>query len=177
MIAKQTATKKIRPKPGVDFEQPARGGSPRNPEHSSGHKGISRVDYLKRNSHGWYVRVPWKGEMHAKFFSDSAHGGRESALAKAIRYRNRIEKELGKPRTDRIVMISHPRNETGVLGVHKVLKEGAPVYEVTWSPEPNLVKRTSVSIRKYGEEKAFKMACTIRRRKEKEVFGAALGND
>src|SRR5687768_14368326 len=105
--APEIAKKKVRPKPGADFEQPARGGSPRNPEHSSGHKGISRVDYLKRNSHGWYVRVPWKGEIHGKFFSDSANGGRETALAKAVRYRNRLEKELGKPRTDRIVMISH----------------------------------------------------------------------
>lgn len=176
MSESPTPKKKVRLKPGEDFKQPSRGGSPRNPEHSSGHKGISRVDYLKRNSHGWYVRVPWKGEVHARFFSDSVHGGRDSALAKAIRYRNRIEKEIGKPRSDRIVMISHPRNETGVLGVHKILKQGAPVYEVTWSPEPNLVKRTSVSIFKYGEEKAFKMACRIRREKEKEVFGAALGN-
>jgi len=169
------AKKKARLKPGATFEQPARGGSPRNPEHSSGHKGISRVDYLKRNAHGWYVRVPWKGEIHGKFFSDETNGGRDNALAKAIRHRNRLEKELGKPRTDRIVMISHPRNETGVLGVHKVLKEGAPVFEVTWSPEPNLVRRTSVSIRKYGEAEALKKARAIRRQKEKEVFGAPLG--
>lgn len=168
------AKTKVRPRPGETFKQPARGGSPRNPDHSSGHKGISRVDYLKRNTHGWYVRVPWKGEIHAKFFSDGAHGGKDVALNKAIRYRNRLEKALGKPRTERIIMPSHPRSESGVLGVHRILKEGAPVYEVTWSPEPNMVKRTSVSIRKYGEEEALKKARAIRRQKEKEVFGVPL---
>ena len=35
---------KKRLKPSEKFEQPVRGGSPRNPEHSSGHKGISRID-------------------------------------------------------------------------------------------------------------------------------------
>ncbi len=167
---------KTRLKPSEKFKQPARGGSPRNPDHSSGHKGISRVDYLKRNAHGWYARVPWKGEMHARFFSDGAYGGKDAALHEALDYRNRIEKAIGKPRTDRTIMLGHPRSETGVIGVHRITKEGAPVYEVTWSPEPNRVKRTSVSIRKYGDDVAFGIACEIRREKELEIFGASLDN-
>jgi hypothetical protein len=168
----KTSTKRTKKK--IDPNAPRPGNPVRHPGHSSGHKGISRVDHLKRNTHGWLVRVAWRGEMHVKFYSDGAHGGKDTALTKAILYRNRLEKQLGKPRTDRTVMVHHQRSDTGVLGVHRVLKEGAPVFEVTWSPEPNIVRRTSVSIRKYGEDEAFRRACVIRRRKEREVFGATL---
>ena len=51
---------------------------------SSGFKGISRVDYAKRNQFGWSVRVRYKGENFAKFFSDSSYGGREAALTAAL---------------------------------------------------------------------------------------------
>lgn len=154
--------------------KPPRGSVARTREHSSGHKGISRVDAPKRHQYGWLVRVAWCGEMFSKMFSDSANGGKDAALRRALVHRNRLEKELGKPRTDRTVMLFHERNGTGVLGVHRILKQGAPVYEVTWNPEPNKVRRTSVSIRKYGEQEAFKRACAIRREKEKEVFGLRL---
>lgn len=170
------ATKSSRKAPGKKrvTDVPRPGNPVHHPGHSSGHKGISRVDHAKRNTHGWLVRVAWRGEMHVKFYSDGAHGGKDAALTKSILYRNRLEKQLGKPRTDRTVMVHHERSETGVLGVHRVLKEGAPVYEVTWSPEPNIVRRTSVSIRKYGEDEAFRRARDIRRKKEKEVFGTML---
>jgi hypothetical protein len=158
----------------ADPDAPRPGNPVHHPGHSSGHKGISRVDHAKRNTHGWLVRVAWRGEMHVKFYSDGAHGGKDSAKQKAILYRNRLEKQLGKPRTDRTVMVHHARSETGVLGVHRTIKEGAEVYEVTWSPEPNVVRRTSVSIKKYGEDEAFRRARDIRRKKEKEVFGTML---
>jgi hypothetical protein len=58
----------------------------------SGHKGISRIDHKKRNTHGWYVRVTFQGKTHAKLFSDSVHGGEEKALQRAIRYRNNSKK-------------------------------------------------------------------------------------
>lgn len=173
-MSKSSPSSSKQSKSKSDPTVPRPGNTVRHPGHSSGHKGISRVDHLKRNTHGWLVRVSWRGEMHSRFYSDGAHGGKEIALGKAILYRNRLEKQLGKPRTDRTVMMQHQRSDTGVLGVHRVLKEGAPVFEVTWSPEPNIVKRTSVSIRKYGEDEAFRRACVIRRRKEREVFGATL---
>lgn len=174
-MPKRSATpSKITKRKKVDPDAPRPGNPVSHPGHSSGHKGVSRVDHPRRNTHGWLVRVAWRGEMHVKFFSDGAHGGREAALAKSISYRNRLEKQLGKPRTDRTVMVHHQRSDTGVLGVHRVIKEGAPVFEVTWSPEPNVVRRTSVSIRKYGEDEAFRRARDIRRKKEKEVFGTML---
>ena len=141
---------------------------------ASGHKGISRIDSTKNKTHGWYVRVQFLGKTYAKFFSDSSHGGRQKALSNAVKHRNQIEKQLGKPRTDRTVTAKNSRNRSGVQGVKQVQKGKAQVYEVTWSPSPGTVDRTTVSIRKYGEEEAFKRACRIRQQKERMFYGGTL---
>lgn len=164
------------PKPGIQARKPkAQNPKPetqRTPV--SGYKGISRIDNPARNSYGWYVRVRFKGENHSKFFSDSVHGGRDSALRKAVRHRNRLEREIGKPRTDRTLIVRPSRNESGMVGVKRTLKANSPVYEVTWCPAPKVIHRTSVSINKYGEEEAFRRACAIRLEKEKKLYGAVL---
>ena len=150
----------------------------------SGHKGISRIEQAARNTYGWYVRVSFNNQKRVKFFSDSAHGGKERALKQAVEYRNQAEKELGKPRTDRLVIARNPRNTSGVMGVQRKTKvvvneDGEKrviknVYEVTWNPEPGRLCRTWVSIDEYGEEAAFRKACAIRREKEKEMFGSVV---
>jgi len=146
------------------------------------YKSISRVDQAKRKAHGWYVRVVFKGEIYSRFFSDSVWGGKRGALAEAIHCRDQIEKQLGKPRTDRTVVMESPKTRTGVPGIRRTFKHtGAKnpnnkseVYEVTWSPQPNVLKRTSISIEKYGEEEAFRRALKIRERKEREMYGSAI---
>lgn len=149
----------------------------------SGHKGISRIDQPSKNTHGWYVRVRFNGTQRVKFFSDNAHGGRDNALQEAVKFRNRAEQELGKPRTDRLVIARNPRNRSGIMGIRrktKVVKtdEGervvSNVYEVTWNPEPGRLCRTWVSIDKLGEKAALKEACRIRREKEREMFGSVV---
>ncbi|HEX8709775.1 MAG TPA: hypothetical protein VF723_16155 [Pyrinomonadaceae bacterium] len=149
----------------------------------SGHKGISRIDQEKRKTHGWYVRVRFDGVQRSKFFSDESNGGREKALEAAVRFRNRLEQDLGKPRTDRLVIARNPRNSSGIMGVQrktKVVKTPKGervtrnVYEVTWNPEPGKLARTWVSIDEYGEEAAFRKACAIRREKEREMFGSEV---
>jgi hypothetical protein len=149
----------------------------------SGHKGISRIDQEKRKTHGWYVRVGFNGKTKVKFFSDAAHGGKERALEQAVRFRDEAEKELSKPRTDRLVIAHNPRNRSGVMGVQRktrVVKTEKGerltnnVYEVTWSPEPGRLRRAWVSIDEYGEEAAFRKACAIRREKEKEMYGEVV---
>ena len=142
---------------------------------SSGFKGISRVDYVKRNSYGWYARVRYKGENFAKFFSDSTHGGSEAALTAAVYWRDETERNIGKPRTDRVINAAIVKSNTGVLGVQFVNVGPQGAFEATWSPIPGKVSRTKVSIAKYGEYEAFERACRIRRAYEKKMFGAALG--
>jgi hypothetical protein len=116
----------------------------------------------------------------SKFLSDHKNGGKENALKKAIETRNRLEQELGKPRTDWVIVGNNPRNRTGVVGVRRTVKKYKgkdgkiflnEVYEVTWNAGREKRGRTSVSISKYGEMSAFRRACAIRRQKEQQLYG------
>ncbi len=143
----------------------------------SGYKSISRIDVNKKKMHGWYVRVYYKNVMYSKFFSDSRYENSDIALEEALIYRNKLEKKLGKPRSERTVVGLSPRNTSGVVGVRRRIKKskrgnpkGYTVYEITWSPEPGKMRRTSVSVDKYGEDKALQMAIELRKQKELEIY-------
>lgn len=149
----------------------------------SGHKDISRIDQPQKRTHGWYVRVRFGGQTRSKFFSDEASGGRDEALGRAVEYRNRTEAELGKPRTDQVVVAASQRSNTGVIGVQRRVKKytgkngevlTSEVFEVTWQAGRELKGKTSVSIAKYGEAEAFRRACAIRRKKEQQMYGSAV---
>jgi hypothetical protein len=149
----------------------------------SGYKGISRIDQPSRNTFGWYVRVMFNGTTRCKFFSDKASGSQRKALEAAIRYRDKVEIELGRPRTDRLVSSGSGKNETGVTGVNiskQVVKtkDGEKVinkyYVVNWSPWPGKTCRKMVSIEKYGKRGALLRACRIRREKEREMYGSEV---
>ena len=141
------------------------------------------MDYKKNT--GWYVRVKFRGVEHRKYFGDSVWGGEEESLEAAIQWRNEKERELGKPRTDRM-MYSNPESDLGVTGVRRTMKwTGAtdrdgnplpnytPVYAVTWCPDPDVRKATSFSVEKYGEEEAKKKAIKLRKQKELDIYGDA----
>jgi hypothetical protein len=103
-------------------------------------------------------------------FSDRKLGGEDISLEKAIVCRNELTARLcaipSKPRSQKIV--SHDkRNQTGVLGVSKLSKNGKGdkklgFYSVTWRPAKGKQKCTSFSIAKYGENLAFKKAVSLR---------------
>jgi hypothetical protein len=146
----------------------------------SGHKGISRIDCPENKTVGWYVRVRLSNVTRSKFISDQKHGGKKRALQVAVECRNQLERELGKPRTDWVIVGMNPRNRSGIVGVRRTVKkyigkEGKvflnPVYEVTWNAGREKRGRTSVSITKYGEMSAFRRACAIRRQKELQLYG------
>jgi hypothetical protein len=146
----------------------------------SGHKGVSRIDSPDKKMHGWYVRVRFNKQTLSKFVPDRLHGGTEAALGAAVECRDEFERKLGKPRTDWVIVGSNPRNAEGVTGVRRAVKkykgkDGTihhnEVYEVTWNAGRERKGRTSVSIRKYGEMRAFRIACAIRREKERLMYG------
>jgi len=146
----------------------------------SGFKGISRIDCPENKTVGWYVRVRLGNVTKSKFVSDQKHGGKEEALKLAVVHRNQLEQELGKPRTDWVIVGNNPRNRTGIVGVRRTLKKYKgkdgriflnDVYEVTWNAGREKRGRTSVSIAKYGERNAFRRACGIRRQKEQLLYG------
>src|SRR3972149_6298356 len=132
---------------------------------TSGYKSISRVDYKKKHAYGWLVRVAFQAKMHQQFFSDAAHGGKRAALKAAVRWRNQVEKKLGKPRTERKLAMPSSRNTSGVVGIRETTKamtrdgrKKGLVYEVWWFPKPGVIRKTSVSIYKYGQREAFRRA-------------------
>ena len=141
------------------------------------YKGISRID--TKDTHGWNARVYFKGKSYSKLFSDNSWDGKEIALDEAIYWRDQKEMELGKPRTDRVVVMRNPRNKTGTIGVCRKLKKyykrgkcyTEDVYEVTCTPVVGEgSKKTSVSVRKWGEKEALKRAIAIRKDMEQNIY-------
>ena len=69
-------------------------------------KGISRYDSDAKRMHGWQVRVQWDGQSAYKRFADGVYGSPEESLDAAIEWRNEMEAEYGKPRTERWIRAS-----------------------------------------------------------------------
>jgi hypothetical protein len=129
------------------------------------HKDIARIDQEEKRTHGWYVRVRYFGKTYSKFFSDGKCGGRYSSLLSALAWRDETESRLGKKRTDKhIVTVSN--TGTGVVGVR--LNDKLNRFEVSWVDALGKQGKTSVSITRHGRDKAFEIACAIRRFKEAE---------
>lgn len=129
------------------------------------HKDVARIDQEDKRTHGWYVRVRFKGQTFSKFFSDGKCGGRYSSLLAALAWRDATEKKIGKVRTDKhIVTVSN--TSTGVVGVR--FNEKLNRYEVSWVDAVGKQGKTSVSVLKHGKEKAFNLACEIRDLREDE---------
>jgi len=86
-----------------------------------------------------------------------------------LAWRDKTEADLGKVRTDRhVVTVSN--SKTGVVGVR--LNKKLSRYEVSWVTPEGRQGKTSVSIHRHGNEKAFTMACEIRKIKEAERLSA-----
>lgn len=133
------------------------------------HKDVARIDQESKRTHGWYVRVRFKGKTYSKFFSDGKCGGRYSSLLAALTWRDTTEKKIGKIRTDKhIVTVSN--TSTGVVGVR--FNDKLNRYEVSWVNGVGKQGKTSVSITKHGKDKAFRLACEIRKTKESERLGS-----
>ncbi len=121
--------------------------------------------------------------MYQKFFSDLAEGGKRKALKAAIKWRDKTERKLGKPRTERKVAMPSSRNTSGVVGIRETTKamtrdgrKKGPVYEVWWFPKPGEIRKTSVSIYKYGQREAFRRAQALRKAGEKIMYGSELSS-
>jgi hypothetical protein len=133
-------------------------------------KGVTRIDDPGKHGVGWYARVTFQGTTSSKYFADGAHGGTDGAFRKAQAWRNATEKELGKPRTDRLVPATSARSRTGIPGVYRT----ANSWVVAWTPRRGETRREFVSITKYGEEDAFRRAIDLRRRRERTMYGRAI---
>jgi hypothetical protein len=141
------------------------------------YKSITRLDYPKKYMFGWLVRVTFNGQMVSKYFMDSQYDSPEEALEAAVDFRNETERELGKRRSERVVVTKVRGSQPAIVGVHRRSRNAGTkipskvdVYEVVWVIPEGKTRRTYVSIRKYGEEGAFQRACEIRRAKECQYY-------
>ncbi len=146
-----------------------RGGGRRREDKQVQHKGLTRCDYPERHMVGYMVRVTWAGVRRQKFFADNKHGDRLGALAAALDWRDQQERELGKPRTEQLI-IGKAASNTGIPGVTRLIRAGHPILQVTWY-ENGRQRRTSISIDKHGERAALALARRIRAEAEQRRLG------
>jgi hypothetical protein len=143
--------------------------------HNGKNKLITRIDH--RNTHGWNVRIVSDGHTHSKLFSDGVYGGKRKALDAARKHRDRLHRKLlGRPVPERReIRFGNARNTTGVVGVSlSVRQRGSAIYEyfvATWCPKKGRQARKAFSVNIYGRREAFRLACELRREKEREILG------
>lgn len=141
-------------------------------------KGIIRID--GDSTHGWQVRVYRDGKTFSRLFSDRQHGDADAAYGAALAYREQLEHAVAAlpaaPATRRLVRANR-LNQTGVTGISRTVKRDPrgiehEVYAVSWNPQPGVARSTSFSIKRYGEDTAFRMACQKRFDEMRAVHGA-----
>lgn len=132
---------------------------------------ITRIDIEHpTHTHGWAVRVRRRHLPVTEFFSDSRHGGKEQALAEAMRFRDCLVAEHPKmPGYERAQMLMKS-NKSGIPGVRravkKIVRRGKEYHYEAWTaegtPEPGVRKVRAFYISKLGEEGAFEAAIAQR---------------
>ena len=140
-------------------------------------KGIIRID--SDSTHGWQVRVYRHGKTYSRLFSDRKHGAREDAFQAAAAYRESLKEEVAAlppvPSQRRLIRANR-NNTTGVVGISRTYKRDRrgirhEVYAVSWNPQPGIARGTSFSIKRYGEDTAFGLACKLRWDKMRAIYG------
>lgn len=141
-------------------------------------KGIVRID--GESTHGWQVRVYRGGKTFSRLFSDRAHDSREAAFEAALAYRAELAETVAAqpdPPPRRRLIRANYLNQTGVTGISRTVKRDRrgvehEVYAVSWAPRPGEARSTSFSIKRYGEDTAFRLACQRRFDEMRRVHGA-----
>ena len=132
-------------------------------------RNIIRHEY--HSSHGWAVSLTRQGRHYQRFFGDK--GDRKGALERAIRWRDKMLREL--PPARKFHFRQKP-TATGVVGASRVTGR-APngkvyaSYVATWVDEHGRPRKKSFGVLKYGERQARALAIAYRRRVVEEVFG------
>ena len=133
---------------------------------NTGHKNISRYSG-KRAGQGLQVRVQWRKEMRYQRFPDSDYASRAGTLQAALEWRDQVEEELGKPRTERRIL-SGP----GVFRGKDI--HGNEYWVAQCSPALGESLRKCFSIKKYGEQKAHLFAIAERCEMEEIYYGGTF---
>jgi len=128
-------------------------------------RGITRYDIEQQGTYGFMVRISRDGEHVNEFFSDKNNGGKRKALIAARARYQELKKKLPPPKTTKGIVTG--RNRTGIVGVHlavceSVYGESYSSYCASWKSKDGRRKKLSFSFKKYGERKAWELACLAR---------------
>ena len=140
--------------------------------------GLYRFDSPSNSSFGWQVTIQRKGTRFNKFFSDGRHGGRQEAFKAAKFYRQSVLSSYDAYSRKELCLKLKRSNQTGYPGVCRAqsrVSARSPrlrwYWIATWTPvEGEPAKSKKFSIRRYGEQRAFRLALQFRREKLLEMF-------
>lgn len=127
--------------------------------------GISRIDQPEKHNHGYYVRLTRNGKTQYKFFPDKSTGGKRAARRAAKEYEAELIQDAAslkrRPRKPSV------RNTSGKVGVSRTRygtgPDSAEYWQAAWVDGRGTRKSAKYSIKKYGEEKAKRLALKARR--------------
>jgi hypothetical protein len=128
---------------------------------------LLRLDLPRVRTHGWQVRIQRRGVKYAKFFADRVHGGLIESYRAAISWRDEALATLDQSDAMARVCQPSPRNSSGVVGVSKVSIRASNgvayiFWQATWSPSPGKRCCVKFSIRRHGDQEAYRLAVQAR---------------
>ena len=132
-------------------------------------RGVVRRDNDAARTHGWTVFLQRRGRVVIKLFSDGVWGGRDKALAAAIRFHRSMSRKLRAFSLADYCDIKKRNNRSGIPGVCRNVYQresgGKSIYWVASCPiGRGQQKHIKFSVTKYGEKGAREKAIEARRR-------------
>lgn len=130
--------------------------------------GITRYDIPEKKTFGCMMRICRQGKRYNEFFSDADCGGKRKSKDAAIARYNELAAQLPEPGP--VKNKATVRNSSGVVGVHnaETLDASGNVYLAycaSWVDETGRRCKINFSVSKYGDRKAWALACFARKHK------------
>ncbi len=135
-------------------------------------KNITRMQY--KPPYGWVVRFHYNKKSYQKFFRDSKYGGENLALLAAVSWLKNEKEKLGISNIP-LSIAGTSRSNTGVRGVSFSKKSNR--YFASWTDTRGKLSTVSFSVKKYGKEKAFELACAKRKEGEELRLNGYIAPD
>jgi hypothetical protein len=146
----------------------------------SGQPGEYKCLHRRSGIRSWIVKLTWRGKTYWRNFADRDWGGEAGALEAALAWRDKTERRVGKPRTERHVKSPRPWSRL-VGGVSRLMLKGALAgYRVSWSETPGDERRTDFRIPEEQrgdtlvEADYYQRACEFRKDTERRGYGLEL---
>jgi hypothetical protein len=134
-------------------------------------RGIYRIDHPSSRTHSWLVTVQRRNCVFNRHFTDGVYGGKAKALAAARAYRASLLQRLPALTKREFCAITKKNNTSGISGVSRHEAPGRTptsprqvFWLAQWPIGKRRAKKRKFSVKKYGEDGAFRRAIAARRR-------------